>query len=390
MSIVKPQHKPSNPCFSSGPTTKFKDWDISALSGALTGRSHRSSAAKKRMQLVLDKMRSLLKLPDEYKIGILPGSDTGAFEAAMWCLLGQRPVDVFAWENFGLNWVKDALNHLKIDNVTKYTADYGLLPDLTQVNFDHDVIFTWNGTTSGVKVPNGDWISGDRSGLTLCDATSAVFAMDLPWDKLDVTTFSWQKVLGGEAQHGVIIMSPRAIERLNSYVPEWPVPILFQLARGGVANEKVYQANTINTPSMICIEDALLALNWVEENGGLDFAINKSQQNLKTVEQWVEKTQWVDFLCEKEETRSSTSICLKIVSAEYQSLNEEIQSNVISDIVSLLESEEVGYDFKAYRSAPAGFRIWGGATVEADDIAALLEWLDWAYAQVMNEKAKAA
>lgn len=390
MAITKPQTKPNNPNFSSGPTRKFEGWDISMLSNALFGRSHRSSIAKKRIQLVIEKMRSILKVPDDYRIGILPGSDTGAFEAAMWGMLGPRPVDVFAWENFGLNWVKDALDQLKLEGANKYVADYGQLPDLSQANPEHDTVFTWNGTTSGVKVPNGDWISDDRQGLTMCDATSAVFAMDLPWEKLDVTTFSWQKVLGGEAQHGVLIVSPRAIERLNSYTPKWPVPILFHLAKKGEANLKVYEGNTINTPSMICIEDALCALNWVEQNGGLDFTLNKSATNLKAVQNWVEKTDWINFLCEEDENRSCTSICLKIVSPEYQALSADAQTKVVNDIASLLESEQVGYDFKAYRAAPAGFRIWGGATVEASDIECLTQWLDWAYAEVMMQSAKAA
>ena len=387
---TKPMIKPDSAKFSSGPTRKFEGWEASLLQDALVGRSHRSKAAKERMQLLLTKIRDILTLPEDYKVAIMPASDTGAFEAAMWSLLGPRPLDVFAWENFGMNWVKDALDQLPLEDVNSYTADYGDLPDLSKANANHDIIFTWNGTTSGVRVPNADWIADNREGLTLCDATSAVFAMELPWQKLDVTTFSWQKVLGGEAQHGIIILSPRALRRLEEHTPSWPIPILFQMTKNGKVNHKIFEANTINTPSMLCVEDALAALNWLEAMGGLDYALEKSQENLAVVQAWVDRTSWVDFLCNDPALQSCTSLCLKITSSDYQALSQERQSEIVDEIVAMLEDEKVAYDFKAYRSAPAGFRIWGGATVEASDIEILTDWLEWAYEEVMTEQLKQA
>lgn len=381
---TKPTTKPHSPNFSSGPTTKHKDWSFDDLKSALLGRSHRSGPAKKRLKEALDLMREILQLPDDYHIGILPASDTGAFEAAMWTMLGQRGVDIFAWENFGKNWVLDAVNELKLTDLRIFEADYGLLPDLSKADMARDIIFTWNGTTGGVAVPDGDWIDDTREGLTLCDATSAVFAYDMPWDKLDVTTFSWQKVLGGEAQHGVMILSPRAVERLNNYTPPWPVPILFRLKNNGAFNHKVFEGNTINTPSMMCVEDAISILKWTKKIGGLDALIQRSKNNLRAVEQWVVRTPWVDFLCEDTALRSSTSLCLVLNKDYHKDMSEDGLSSIVDDIVSLLDNENVAYDFKAYRSAPTGFRLWGGATVEASDLEALFPWLEWAYKEVTS------
>ncbi len=388
--MSKPTVKPQNPNFSAGPTTKFKGWSFDELKGTLLGRSHRSGASKARLKEVIDVTRTLLNVPSDYKIAIMPGSDTGAFEAAMWNLLGARGTDVFAWEAFGKNWITDALDALKLEDVRTFWGDYGTLPDLSQAQKDRDIVFTWNGTTSGVRVPNADWIADDREGLTLCDATSAVFAMDLPWDKLDVTTYSWQKVLGGEAQHGMIILSPRALKRLEDYTPSWPVPLLFQLVKNGKINEGVFEGNTINTPSMICVEDVLASMKWVESIGGLKGAIAKSLDNLHVVQKWVDQTPWVEMLCEDPSCQSSTSLCLKLVGAEYDCLSQEAQEAIVNEMAKKLEKEGVAYDFKAYRTAPNGFRIWGGATVEADDIKTLLEWMEWAYAEVMASQVQAA
>ncbi len=383
-SAPKPTIKPLSPNFSSGPTTKHKDWSFDGLGDALLGRSHRSAPAKKRIKEALDLMRDILKIPSDYHIGILPASDTGAFEAAMWTMLGARGVDVFAWENFGKNWVKDAINELKLTDLRTFEADYGLLPDLSQADKTRDIVFTWNGTTSGVKVPSGDWIADDREGLTLCDATSAVFACEMPWDKLDVTTFSWQKVLGGEAQHGVMILSPRAVERLNSYTPAWPVPIIFRLKNNGAFNHKVFEGNTINTPSMMCIEDAVVTLKWARDLGGLNELIARSHNNLEAVEAWVNKTPWIDFLCADDTLRSSTSICLVLNKAFHADMADGALTKIVDDMVALLDQENVAYDFKAYRSAPTGFRLWGGATVETPDLEALFPWLEWAYQEVTS------
>ncbi|MFN3461972.1 MAG: phosphoserine transaminase, partial [Oceanibaculum sp.] len=329
-------------------------------------------------------------VPADWRIGIVPASDTGAFEMAMWTLLGARGVDALAWESFGSGWVTDILKQLKLTDVRVIEADYGKLPDLKQVDFSRDVVFTWNGTTSGVRVPDGAWIPADREGLTLCDATSAAFAMDLPWDKLDAVTYSWQKVLGGEAQHGMLILSPRAVERLESYKPAWPLPKLFRMTKNGKLNEGIFKGETINTPSMLCVEDQIDALRWAESIGGLKGLIARSQANLKAVEAWVEKSDWAAFLPETKETRSSTSICLIIKDSWFAGLSAEAQAAAAKKLASLVEAEGVGYDIGAYRDAPAGLRIWGGATVETSDIEALLPWLDWAYAQVKAEAAKAA
>lgn len=388
--MTKPTTKPQNPRFSAGPTTKFKGWTLDMLSGALLGRSHRSADAKARMKEVMDLTRELLNLPDDYKIAIMPGSDTGAFEAAMWNLLGARGVDVFAWEAFGKNWITDAVDALKLDDLRTFWADYGHLPDMAQAGKDRDIVFTWNGTTSGVRVPNADWIADDREGLTLCDATSAVFAMELPWEKLDVTTYSWQKVLGGEAQHGIIILSPRAIERLEQYTPSWPVPILFRLVKNGQINSAIFEANTINTPSLLCVEDALVTLKHVKKSGGVEAMIKKSKGNLAVVQEWVNQTPWVEMLCVDPANQSNTSLCLKLVGSAYEALPDDEQTALVGTMVKMIEAEGVGYDFKAYRTAPNGFRIWGGMTIEADDIQALLSWIEWAYEEAMAQKAQAA
>jgi len=354
---------------------------VDALNDALTGRSHRSKPGKAKLKYAIDKTREVLGVPADYRIGIVPGSDTGAVEMALWSLLGARGVDMLAWESFGSGWVTDVAKQLKLEKVRLFDADYGNLPDLDAVDFDNDVVFTWNGTTSGVKVPNGDWIDADRKGLTICDATSAAFAMDLPFEKLDVVTYSWQKVLGGEAAHGVIILSPRAVERLESYTPSWPLPKIFRLTKGGKLIEGIFVGETINTPSMICVEDYIDALEWAAGLGGLKGLIAKSEANLKVLEDWVAKTDWVDFLAADKATRSNTSVCLKVVDPWFASLDAEAQAAVPKKLASILDAEGVAYDIGAYRDAPPGLRIWTGATVEAADLAALTPWLDWAYAE---------
>jgi phosphoserine aminotransferase len=376
---MKPQKLPNNPCFSSGPCAKRPGWSVNILEDALLGRSHRAKPGKAKLKEVIDRTRAILQIPDDYRIGIVPASDTGAIEMAMWTLLGQRGVDALGWESFGKSWIADIVKQLKLPEARSITADYGLLPDLSQVDCDRDVIFTWNGTTSGVRVPNGDWIADNRKGLTLCDATSAVFAMELPWHKLDVVTYSWQKVLGGEAQHGMIILSPRAVERLESYTPVWPLPKIFQLAKGGKLIEGIFQGETINTPSMLCTEDVLDALKWAESLGGLSGLLARSQANLRAVSQWVEQTDWIDFLAADPATRSNTSICLKIVSPWFTELTEDKQQAFTKDLASILDKEGVAYDIGAYRDAPPGLRLWGGATVETSDFQALFPWLEWAY-----------
>ncbi|WP_439515543.1 phosphoserine transaminase [Oceanibaculum nanhaiense] len=387
---MKPTTRPVVPYFSSGPCAKRPGWSPDALKDAALARSHRAKLGKAKLAEVIDRTRAILGVPADWRIGIVPASDTGAFEMAMWTLLGARGVDALAWESFGAGWVTDILKQLKLDDVRVIEADYGKLPDLGQVDFARDVVFTWNGTTSGVRVPDGDWIPADREGLTLCDATSAAFAMDLPWDKLDAVTYSWQKVLGGEAQHGMLILSPRAVERLESYKPAWPLPKLFRMTKNGKLNEGIFKGETINTPSMLCVEDQIDALRWAESIGGLKGLIARSQANLKVVEAWVANSDWAAFLPETAETRSSTSICLVIKDAWFTALPAEAQAAAAKKLAALVEAEGAGYDIGAYRDAPAGLRIWGGATVETSDIEALLPWLDWAYAQVKTEAAKAA
>lgn len=382
--VKTPGIRPANPNFSSGPCAKRPGWSLSKLEDACLGRSHRSKPGKAKLAQAIDLTRSVLGIPDDYKIGIVPASDTGAVEMAMWSLLGERPVDMMAWESFGSGWVTDVIKQLKLDNARKIEADYGQLPDLTTVNPAHDVVFTWNGTTSGVRVPNADWISADREGLTICDATSAAFAQDLDWAKLDVTTYSWQKVLGGEAAHGMIILSPRAVERLESYTPPWPMPKIFRLTKGGKLIDGIFKGETINTPSMLCVEDYIDALEWSQSIGGLKGLMARADSNLEALTKWVDDTPWVDFLCADVANRSNTSVCLTIVDP---ALNEEQQAAASKKLASLLDAEGVAYDIGAYRDAPAGLRIWAGATIELSDMQALLPWLDWAYAEATKADA---
>lgn len=379
---MKPTVKPTRPFFSSGPCSKRPGWSINALDGALVGRSHRAKIAKARIEEVIDQSKSILGLPEGYVCGIVPASDTGAVEMAMWSLLGARGVDMLAWESFGSGWVTDVMKQLKLENARKLEADYGKLPDFGAVDFNNDVVFTYNGTTSGVKVPSLDWIQDDRAGLTICDATSAVFAMDIDYSKLDVVTWSWQKVMGGEGAHGMIVLSPRAIERLESYTPAWPMPKIFRMTKGGKLISGIFEGATINTISMLCVEDAVDGLRWAKKIGGLPALIARSEANLKAVVDWADSRDWIDFLAEDPATRSNTSICLKITADWYQALPEDEQAAKAKQLVSLLEKEEVGYDFGSYRDAPAGIRIWGGATVDTADIEALLPWLDWAFEEI--------
>ncbi|MCR9221602.1 MAG: phosphoserine transaminase [Alphaproteobacteria bacterium] len=376
----RPLKRPACPNFSSGPCAKRPGWSPAVLGGALVGRSHRSAPGKKKLAEVIERTRAILQIPDDYRIGIVPASDTGAVEMAMWSLLGARGVDMLAWESFGKGWVTDAVKQLTLDDCRVIEADYGLLPDLCRIDPDRDLVFTWNGTTSGVRAPDGDWIADDREGLTLCDATSAAFAMHLPWEKLDVVTWSWQKVLGGEGAHGMLVLSPRAVERLESYNPPWPLPKIFRLTKGGALIEGVWKGETINTPSMLAVEDCLDALKWAEGLGGLDALIARSQSNLAAIEDWVRQTDWIDFLAAERATRSSTSICLKLSDA--CPLEGEARASAPKRLAKLLEDEGVAYDINGYRDAPPGLRIWGGATVERADVDALLPWLDWAYAQI--------
>ena len=378
---MKPANRPQSPAFSSGPCAKRPGWSPDIFSDALVGRSHRSSEGKARLNEVIDLTRSVLGVPTDWRIGIVPASDTGAMEMALWSLLGPRGVDVLAWESFGLGWGADITKHLKLDDTRLLTAPYGALPDLSDADLDRDIVFTWNGTTSGVNVPNGDWIADDRAGLTICDATSAVFAMDLPWDKLDATTFSWQKSLGGESGFGTLILSPRAVERLESHTPTWPVPKIFRLTKGGKLIEGIFRGETINTPSMLAVEDARDALTWVESLGGLAVTLSLSKANMDVVSQWVAETDWVEFLAEKRVTRSNTSICLKVVEPSFAALNADEQWLRIKATVGLLESERAAFDIAGHRDGPPGFRIWGGPTVEAADTQDMLPWLDWAFGE---------
>lgn len=387
---AKPAVRPANPNFSSGPCAKRPGWTVDVLQGALLGRSHRSAEGKARLKEVIDRTRAVLGIPPDYRIGIVPASDTGAVEMAMWSMLGARPVDMLAWESFGKGWVTDAARHLKLDGMRLIEAPYGELPDLGRVDPSHDVVFTWNGTTSGVRVPDGDWIDPRRGGLTLCDATSAVFAMGLPWDKLDITTWSWQKALGGEAQHGMLVLGPRAVERLESYLPPWPLPKLFRLTKNGALMEGVFEGETINTPSMLCVEDALDALRWAEEIGGLPAMIARSEANLAAMTAWIGGSPAFRFLAEDPAVRSSTSICLVFADPEIIALPEDEQRAFAKSIAGLLAAEGVAYDVAAYRDTPPGLRIWGGSTVETADISALLPWLDWAYGEVAGRLKAAA
>ncbi len=383
----KPATRPANPNFSSGPCAKRPGWSLSALEDAFTGRSHRAKAGKAKLQEVIDRSKSILGLPDDWRLGIVPASDTGAVEMGLWSLLGARGVDLLAWESFGSGWVTDVVKQLKLEDVRRLEADYGQLPDLSSVDGNRDIVFTWNGTTSGVCVPDAGWIPADRKGLAICDATSAAFAMDLDYSKLDVVTWSWQKVLGGEGAHGMLALSPRAVERLESHTPTWPLPKIFRLTKGGKLNEGIFRGATINTPSMLCVEDALDALKWAESIGGLDTLVARSRDNLQVVADWVAQSEWADFLAEEAGSRSSTSICLKIVDPWFTALPADKQASVADGVAAKLEDEGVAYDINAYRDAPAGLRIWGGATVEQSDMKALLPWLDWAYAEVKASNA---
>lgn len=379
---ARPAARPANPQFSSGPCAKRPGWTIAALAGALTGRSHRAAQPKARLSAVIERSRALLGMPAGWRLGIVPASDTGAVEMALWSLLGARGVDVLAWESFSKDWATDVLKQLKLAEARVIDAPYGRLPDLGAVDWARDVVFVWNGTTSGVRLPDGAWIPADRQGLAICDATSAAFAMDLPWDKLDVVTWSWQKVLGGEAAHGMLALSPRAVARLESHKPAWPMPKIFRMTKDGKLNEGIFKGETINTPSMIAVEDALDGLAWAEQVGGLEGLVARSEANLAAVAAWVAKTPWVDFLAEDPATRSCTSICLKLVAPWFLALEKDAQAAVAKALAALLETEGVALDAGAYRDAPPGLRIWGGATVETADIEALLPWLDWAFAEV--------
>jgi phosphoserine aminotransferase len=380
----KPNLRPANPNFSSGPCAKRPGWSPDALKDALLGRSHRAPEGKARLEAVIEQSKAVLRMPADYRLGIVPASDTGAVELALWSLLGPRGVHMLAWESFGSTWVADVLKQLKLPDVAVLEAPYGDLPDLSAVDFDRDVVFTWNGTTGGVKVPDGAWIPADRKGLTICDATSAAFAMDLPWDKLDVVTWSWQKVLGGEAQHGMLALSPRAVERLESHVPAWPMPKLFRLTKGGKLNEPIFRGETINTPSMLCVEDARDGLAWAESIGGLPALMARSEANLKAVADWVATNPNLDFLASDPATRSNTSICLKLT-APWVASQPDGGLKVVKRVAALVAENDAGEDIAGHRDAPAHLRIWGGATVETDDIRALLPWIDWALEQVRVE-----
>ncbi len=384
MTLVKPSNKPSNPNFSSGPCAKRPGWEFGVLKNTPIGRSHRSKECKDKLNQVIIKSKQVLKLPDSYALAIMTGSNTGALEAAMWSMLGCKGVDVLAWDNFGKDWAIDVLEQLKIENVNSYVADYGKLPDLKKVNFKNDVIFTWNGTTAGVRVPDAKWIPDSREGLTMCDATSGIFAMDIDFNKLDVITWSWQKVLGGEAAHGMLALSPRALKRLETYTPKWPIPKLFRLANKQKLIKGIFEGATINTPSMICVEDVLDSLNWVESVGGTGELIKISNENLKIVEAWVNSSDWVKFMCEDKNTRSSTSITLLIKDEWFNKFSEEEQRNVIKKIVSTLDKEGVAKDIIGYPKAPPSLRLWGGATVQNNDMKTLLPWIDWAYHSTKN------
>ena len=377
---IKPAMRPALPFFSSGPTTKRPGWSPTVLSDAVLGRSHRSKAAKSKITETMQLAREILQMPDDYLIGIVPGSDTGAVEIALWSMLGARGVDVLAWESFGKDWVNDIVGQLRIDDVTLHQAPYGQLPDLAAVNFANDVVLTWNGTTSGVKLPDGDWIADDREGLVIADATSACFAMQLPWTKLDVVTFSFQKAIGGEGAHGVMILSPRAVERLNLYTPPWPIPKLFRLTKNGAFNASIFNGSTINTPSMLVIEDALDALLWAQSIGGLPALIDRSEACLAAIRRWLDTSSIFDFLAEHPATISNTSVTLSIIDPWFVALDAAQKAGFAAALAARLDAEGVGYDLGSYRDAPAGLRIWAGPMVDVSDVEALLPWIDWAYA----------
>ena len=378
--MTKPDLKPTNPCFSSGPTAKRPGWSLAQLQTDSLGRSHRAKGPKSRLAAVIEHSKQILQVPNDYVVGIVPASDTGAFEMAMWTLLGARGVDVLHWESFGSGWKADIEKHLKLDDVRYFGSDYGQLPDLSLIDSkERDVVFTWNGTTSGVRVPDGQWIADDRKGLTLCDATSAAFAMELPWEKLDVVTWSWQKVMGGEGAHGMLVLSPKALNRLESFTPDRPLPKIFRLTKAGKVTLDLFEGSTINTPSLLAVEDHIDALLWAERLGGLEGLIQRSQKNLSVIAKWVENADWVTFLAESELTRSNTAICLKIIDPRFVALSKDEQGAFVKRLTGSLESEDAAYDIASYRDAPPGLRIWGGATVESTDLETLTQWLDWAF-----------
>jgi phosphoserine aminotransferase len=390
MTIAKPSVRPTVPHFSSGPCAKRPGWSPQALADAFTGRSHRSKPGKAKLKRAIDLTREVLRVPADYRIGIVPASDTGAVEMALWTLLGPRPVTMLTWESFGEGWVSDVAKELKLKDVTVLRAPYGELPDLAKADPASDIVFTWNGTTSGVRVANADWIAADRAGLTICDATSAAFAQPLEWSKLDVVTFSWQKALGGEAAHGMLILSPRAVARLESYTPPWPVPKIFRTTKGGKLNDGIFQGETINTPSMLCVEDYLDALEWAKSVGGLPALHARADANTKVIVDWVERSPWIDFLARDPALRSNTSVCLKVVDPAVTRLSADAQAAFVKGIAAALDKEGVAYDIDAYRDAPPGLRIWCGSTIERADVEALTPWLDWAYAAAKEALAKAA
>jgi len=390
MTAAKPALRPNVPHFSSGPCAKRPGWNAQNLKDAALGRSHRAKVGKARLKLAIELTREVLEVPLGYRIGIVPASDTGAVEMSLWSLLGARPVTTIAWESFGEGWVGDIVKELKLKDVTKLHAGYGEIPDLSKADPASDIVFTWNGTTSGVRVPNADWIGTTREGLTICDATSAAFAQALDWPKLDVVTFSWQKALGGEAAHGMLVLSPRAVERLESYKPPWPLPKIFRMTKGGKLNEGIFEGETINTPSMLCVEDYLDALNWAKSIGGLKALIARADANTKVLADWKAKTPWIDFLAKDPAICSNTSVCMKVVDPAITALNADAQSDFAKRLVALVEKEGAGYDFAHYRDAPAGLRIWCGATVEAKDVALLTQWIDWAFAETKAALPKAA
>jgi phosphoserine aminotransferase len=390
MTATKPGERPATPHFSSGPCAKRPGWSLQNLTDAVLGRSHRSKLGKAKLKRAIDLTREVLEVPADYRIGIVPASDTGAVEMALWSLLGARPVTMLAWESFGEGWVTDVEKQLKLKDFSVIKAPYGELPDLSKVDFSTDVVFTWNGTTSGVRVPNGAWIAGDRKGLTICDATSAAFAQKLDWPKLDVVTFSWQKALGGEGAHGMLILSPRAVERLETYKPAWPLPKIFRLTKGGKLNEGIFAGETINTPSMLCVEDYLDALQWAKSVGGLPATVARSDANAKALSDWVAATAWIDHLAKNAGERSNTSVCLRVVDPAVTRLSGEDQAAFAKTLAGLLEKEGVAYDIAYYRDAPPGLRIWCGATVERRDVEALTPWLDWAFAEAKAALPKAA
>jgi phosphoserine aminotransferase len=390
MTAAKPASRPHVPHFSSGPCAKRPGWTPQNLKDAALGRSHRAKIGKEKLKRAIDLTREVLQVPADYRIGIVPASDTGAVEMALWSLLGARPVTAISWESFGETWTGDVLNQLKLKDVTKLAASYGDIPDLSKVDPASDIVFTWNGTTSGVRVPNADWISAGREGLAICDATSAAYAQPLDWPKLDVVTFSWQKALGGEAGHGMLVLSPRAVERLETYKPAWPLPKIFRMTKGGKLNEGIFVGETINTPSMLCVEDYLDALNWAKSAGGLKALMARADANLKVLADWQAKTPWIDFLARTPETRSNTSVCMTVTDPAVASLSTDAQIDFIKKMVGLVEKEGAGYDFAGHRDAPAGLRIWCGATIEASDVALLTQWIDWAFAETKAQLSKAA